>query len=88
MLHASWDLPWYKHDTWVNSSSMAKDVVVAVDSSPAAHEALLWTLRNLVKDADIVHLVHCFSPLKPIVGAIVSFHPSGRHCVCSYILRF
>ncbi len=79
------DLIWYIPGRFRVLSRMGRAIVLAVDTSPASTAALEWTLRNLLdRSDDVLHLVHCFTPLKPVVGALVSFHPSGARTSDSF----
>ena len=57
---------------------MPKAVILCVDNSNAVKVALDWVLENLITAGDVLHLVHCFTPLKPSVGPHYAYVPSGR----------
>eukprot|EP00053_Salpingoeca_punica_P017813 m.172355 g.172355 ORF g.172355 m.172355 type:complete len:172 (+) comp17293_c0_seq1:382-897(+) len=53
-----------------------KNIVVAADKSPAAFDALTWSIKNMYTQGDTIHLVHCFAPLQPAVGPHFAYVPT------------
>ncbi|EDQ86627.1 uncharacterized protein MONBRDRAFT_38315 [Monosiga brevicollis MX1] len=53
-----------------------RKLILAVDHSPASHEALEFAVTNLYREGDELHFVHCFKPLQPAVGPHYSYVPS------------
>ena len=47
---------------------MGRVICVATDTSAASHQAAKWAADHLFQEGDTIHLVHCFSALKPAVG--------------------
>jgi nucleotide-binding universal stress UspA family protein len=37
--------------------------IIAVDTSPASHAACKWVVKELYKEGDCIHVVHCIPPL-------------------------
>lgn len=37
--------------------------IIAVDTSPASHAACKWVVKELYKEGDCIHIVHCIPPL-------------------------
>lgn len=66
-------------------TSSAKDgsrnIVIAVDTSPAAQAACRWALQELVRAGDVVHLAHCV-PSFPSQGLYTL--PDGRLAVVNF----
>lgn len=42
--------------------------VVAVDNSTGAVVALNWALANFCRPGNVLHVVHAYEPLRPVVG--------------------
>eukprot|EP00049_Salpingoeca_infusionum_P004110 m.74922 g.74922 ORF g.74922 m.74922 type:complete len:156 (+) comp12421_c0_seq1:314-781(+) len=53
-----------------------KAIIVCVDESEAAHDALEWAINNMYHDGDCLHLTHCFKPLQPAVGPHYAYVPT------------
>jgi nucleotide-binding universal stress UspA family protein len=52
-------------------ADVGRHIVVAADTVPQAYESLQWTIGNMYKDGDTIHIVHCFEELPIIVPPIV-----------------
>ena len=61
---------------------------MAVDPSRGSHNALNWAADNLCdSQKDMLHVVHSFRPLEPMVGEGTDYVPTRAYayiyiCVC------
>jgi nucleotide-binding universal stress UspA family protein len=58
-----------------------RNIVIAVDTSPASQAACRWALQELIRDGDVVHLAHCV-PSFPSQGLYTL--PDGRLAVVNF----
>ncbi|KAL4519248.1 hypothetical protein Ndes2526A_g00343 [Nannochloris sp. 'desiccata'] len=61
--------------------SGSRNIVIAVDTSPAAQAACRWALQELIRPGDVVHLAHCI-PSFPSQGLYTL--PDGRLAVVNF----
>eukprot|EP00048_Salpingoeca_helianthica_P016153 m.230708 g.230708 ORF g.230708 m.230708 type:complete len:176 (+) comp18126_c0_seq1:104-631(+) len=69
----------HSHDPLVDAWARPKNIVVAVDGSHFGEAAMLWALRNMYDEGDVLHLVHCFAPLETVTsleGGLLTYIPS------------
>jgi nucleotide-binding universal stress UspA family protein len=50
------------------ATDAGRNIVVAAATVPEAYESLEWTIGNMYKDGDTIHIVHCFREL-PVLAA-------------------
>jgi nucleotide-binding universal stress UspA family protein len=65
-----------------NNNASSRNIVIAVDTSPAAKAAATWVMKELIRPGDVVHLAHCIPPL-PVSQGLYSL-PDGRLAVVDF----